>query len=112
MALQKSKRLKASPSVQYPWRWENLIIRVLDCNPSKQKKGVDIKLNELVCYLLGASFMNINPALPVEIWEKIKEFPSAAALVTSEAQRQTRRVNKMQLHGCCGRRQIKEMLEN
>ena len=21
MALQKSKRLKASPSVQYPWRW-------------------------------------------------------------------------------------------
>lgn len=36
MALQKSRRLKASPSVQYPWRCENLIREVLDGNPQRE----------------------------------------------------------------------------
>lgn len=82
MALQKSKRLKASPSVQYPWRLENLIIGALDCNSlheysflwqvwQMRLEKANMKLIEMV-YLFGASLVNINPLFPVEIWEKGK----------------------------------------
>lgn len=80
MALQKSKRLKASPSVQYPWRWEKLIIRVLDCDPPPEYRVQSVYIStdntkishesEIVCYLLGASFMNVNPLFSVEICKK------------------------------------------
>lgn len=31
-----------------------------------------MKPNEIICYLLGASFMNIDPLFPVEIYKKVK----------------------------------------
>lgn len=78
MALQKSRRLKASPSVQYPWRCENLITGALDGDPQREctkclfafamviLDGGE-KVSEWDGYLFGAPFVNINPLLPVEI---------------------------------------------
>lgn len=75
MALQKSRRLKASPSVQYPWRCENLITGVLDGNPQREClftfAMMVLEGGEKVCewdgYLFGAPFVDINPLLAVEI---------------------------------------------
>lgn len=79
MALQKSRRLKASPSVQYPWRCENLITGVLDGDPRREHGQclftfammileVGEKVSEWDAYLFGAPFVNINPLFPVEIY--------------------------------------------
>lgn len=78
MALQKSRRLNASPSVQYPWRCENLITGVLDGDPRREHgqclftfammilEGGE-EVSEWDGYLFGAPFVNINPLFPVEI---------------------------------------------
>lgn len=72
MALQKSRRLKASPSVQYPWRCENLITGLLDGNSQWERTLYLFAFcNDIGRrwdgYLFGAPFVNINPLLPVEI---------------------------------------------